>query len=105
MNQILGAIPEATFGVYECPYPYKRLLSDKVLEAMAASGRFAFIKDTCCDAELIAHRVKVLNGRTGLFNANSATLLETLRAGTYTLLREGNPGDGIRQKPKTQAQK
>jgi predicted metal-dependent phosphoesterase TrpH len=32
-------------------------------------------------------------------------LLETLRAGTYTLLREGNPGDGIRQKPKTQAQK
>lgn len=81
MNKILEAIPDATFGVYECPYPYKRLLTDKVLEAMAESGRFAFIKDTCCDAELIAHRVKVLAGRTGLFNANSATLLETLRAG------------------------
>ena len=81
MNKILEAIPDATFGVYECPYPYKRLLTDKVLEAMAETGRFAFIKDTCCDAELIAHRVKVLNGRVGLFNANTATLLETLRAG------------------------
>lgn len=81
MNLILEAIPDATFGMYECPYPYKRLLSDKVLEAMAESGRFAFIKDTCCDAELIAHRVKLLNGRVGLFNANTATLLETLRAG------------------------
>ena len=81
MNKILEAIPDATFGVYECPYPYKRLLTDKVLEAMAETGRFAFIKDTCCDAELIAHRVSVLNGRVGLFNANTATLLETLRAG------------------------
>jgi len=81
MNKILDAIPDAKFGMYECPYPYKRLLSDKVLEAMAESGRFAFIKDTCCDAELIAHRVKVLDGRCGLFNANTATLLDTLRAG------------------------
>ena len=81
MNRILEAIPDAKFGMYECPYPYKRLLSDKVLEAMAESGRFAFIKDTCCDADLIAHRVKVLNGRCGLFNANTATLLDTLRAG------------------------
>ena len=32
-------------------------------------------------------------------------LLETLRAGTYTLLRDGNPGDGTLQNPKTQAQK
>jgi len=81
MQKILDAIPDATFGVYECPYPYKRLLSDRVLEAMAQSGRFAFIKDTCCDAELIAHRVKLLNGRVGLFNANTVTLLETLRTG------------------------
>ncbi len=81
MQIILDAIPDATFGVYECPYPYKRLLSDRVLEAMAESGRFAFIKDTCCDAELIAHRVELLAGRVGLFNANTATLLETLRAG------------------------
>ena len=81
MNRILDALPGVTFGMYECPYPYKRLLSDTVLEAMAASGRFAFIKDTCCDADLIAHRIALLNGRIQLFNANCATLLDTLKSG------------------------
>ncbi len=81
MNRILDALPDVTFGMYECPYPYKRLLSDEVLEAMAASGRFAFIKDTCCDAQLIAHRIRLLNGRIQLFNANCATLLDTLESG------------------------
>ena len=45
------------------------------------SGRFSFIKDTCCDAALIAHRLKVLDGRIQLFNANAATILDSLRDG------------------------
>ncbi|MBQ9952260.1 MAG: dihydrodipicolinate synthase family protein [Clostridia bacterium] len=81
MNAILDAIPGAVFGMYECPVPYKRLLTPKVLEAMAATGRFAFIKDTCCDADLIAERIRILDGRIQLFNANAATMLETLRSG------------------------
>lgn len=81
MNAILEAIPDAVFGMYECPLPYKRLLTPKVLEAMAASGRFAFIKDTCCDADLIAERLRLLDGRIQLFNANAATMLDTLRSG------------------------
>lgn len=81
MNVILEAIPDAVFGMYECPLPYKRLLTPKVLEAMAASGRFAFIKDTCCDADLIAERLRLLDGRIQLFNANAATMLDTLRSG------------------------
>jgi len=81
MNRILDALPDVTFGMYECPYPYKRLLSDEVLTAMAESGRFAFIKDTCCDAELIARRTQLLAGRVQLFNANTATLLETMITG------------------------
>ena len=67
--------------MYECPYPYKRMLTPKVLEAMAETGRFTFIKDTCCDAELIAERIKLLDGRIQLFNANCATALETFESG------------------------
>ncbi|MBR6568826.1 MAG: dihydrodipicolinate synthase family protein [Clostridia bacterium] len=81
MNRILDALPDVTFGMYECPYPYKRLLSERVLEVMAQSGRFAFIKDTCCDADLIARRIRQLDGRIKLFNANCATLLDTLHSG------------------------
>ena len=81
MHRILDAVPDVPFGIYECPCPYKRLLTPKVLEAMAETGRFRFIKDTCCDAKLIAERVRLLNGRIQLFNANCATFLETLKDG------------------------
>lgn len=81
MNRILEALPDVTFGMYECPYPYKRLLSDQALAAMRDSGRFSFIKDTCCNAALIAHRIRLLDGKIQLFNANCATLLDTLRSG------------------------
>lgn len=81
MQKILSALPDVTFGMYECPHPYKRLLSEKVLAFMAESGRFAFIKDTCCDENLIEKRVEILNGRVQLFNANCALLLDTLKSG------------------------
>ena len=81
IERILTALPDVTFGVYECPHPYRRPLTDGMLEAMAETGRFSFIKDTCCDAALIARRLKVLDGRIQLFNANAATILDSLRDG------------------------
>lgn len=81
MRRILDALPNVRFGMYECPSPYRRPLTDRLLEALAESGRFAFIKDTCCDAEKMAHRIRLLDGRVQLFNANAATALESLRAG------------------------
>lgn len=83
-EKLASALGDTPLGVYECPFPYKRLLSDKVLSWMADSGRFTFIKDTCCDAALMKHRIQLLNekgGTLGLYNANSATMLSTLRDG------------------------
>ena len=83
LKRLLGELPEdIPLGFYECPFPYKRLLSKQMLEFCAESGRFQFIKDTCCDAEMIKERLGILEG-TGikLFNANTATLLESMRAG------------------------
>lgn len=82
-DRLLRRLPEnLPLGIYECPSPYKRLLSERVLKWCANSGRFSFIKDTCCDSKLIAERVKTLEGsQVKLYNANSLTLLESLRAG------------------------
>ena len=30
-ERLLNAIPDVRFGVYECPYPYKRLMSERML--------------------------------------------------------------------------
>ena len=74
--------PDLPLGIYECPKPYKRLLSDEMLRWCASDGRFYFIKDTCCDADLIAHRLDICRGsHLEIFNANAQTLLPTLKAG------------------------
>ena len=83
LHKLIEKIPtNMPLGVYECPKPYKRLLTKKMLEACKETGRFAFIKDTCCDAEMIKERIEILKDcNIGLYNANAQTLLETLRVG------------------------
>lgn len=69
-------------GFYECPYPYKRVLSAENIKWCADTGRFFFLKDTCCDARQIQEKLKVLKvTQLKLYNANTATLLESLRGG------------------------
>ena len=82
---LMAALPEEIpLGVYECPRPYKRLLTDRMLSFCAQSGRFAFMKDTCCDAAVIARRMKLLEGTPMLLlNANGQTLLDSLRSGAH----------------------
>lgn len=83
LQQLTAALPKnIDLGIYECPYPYKRLLSDEVVAWCAASGRYTFIKDTCCSLPVIARRVALSQGsRLHLANANSQTLLASLQAG------------------------
>lgn len=82
VQRILDAYPEVIFGIYECPHPYNRLLSNEVLEWIVNTKRFGFIKDTCCNAQIISQRLDITNGSTvRIFNANTMTLLESLKAG------------------------
>lgn len=84
-ERLIAQLPaEMPLGIYECPKPYKRLLTEKMLRWCAENGRFYFVKDTCCDAELIRARLEICKGsHLKLFNANAQTLLETVRAGVY----------------------
>lgn len=80
---LLSKLPkDIAIGIYECPYPYKRLLTPKILDWCISMGRFTFIKDTCCDPDELSARLTQLEG-TGvkLYNANSQTLLYTLQHG------------------------
>ncbi|MBP3292118.1 MAG: dihydrodipicolinate synthase family protein [Clostridia bacterium] len=82
-ERLIQTIPEhVMLGLYECPRPYKRLLTPKMLEWCLSTGRFRYIKDTCCDEAEIERRLAILNGTPlRLFNANAQTLLESLKAG------------------------
>lgn len=84
IRAILDALPDTRFGLYECPAPYKRLLSTALLGELAhtCGERLCFLKDTCCDRELLRARSAAVAG-TGLriYNANLTTLTGSLRDG------------------------
>ncbi len=74
--------PKIQLSMYECPQPYHRLLSDEALAWAAKSGRFCFMKDTCCNIETILRRLEIVrDSPLQLLNANTATLLASLQAG------------------------
>ena len=76
------ALPDIPLGIYECPQPYKRLMSDKMLAWCAGTGRFFYMKDTCCDAAVMDRRCRILEGSPmKLYNANAQTLLDSMKSG------------------------
>lgn len=82
-ERLISLLPaEAKLGFYECPYPYKRLVTPKILDWCLSTGRFYYMKDTCCDAALIKERCAQLRGsHFQLLNANGQTLLQSLKDG------------------------
>lgn len=74
--------PAARLGAYECPMPYKRLMTPDMISFIAQTGRFYFLKDTCCDAATICEKHAKLEGTNlKLYNANTTTLLQSMLDG------------------------
>jgi len=83
LEWFLAHLPaDIPLGFYECPYPYKRLLTPTLLAWCAATGRFLFLKDTSCDlTQMEAKQAAVRHSTLKIFNANAATLLASLKLG------------------------
>lgn len=81
-QEIFDLFPEIDFGIYECPMPWKRLVSLEFLKKVAPEGRMVFLKDTCCDYELIRERLKAVEGTPlKIFNANAMSWYDSLLHG------------------------
>lgn len=83
LRQMLEQLPDdIPLGLYECPTPYKRLVSPETLQWCAQTKRFLFFKDTCCELEMIEAKLAAVEGTDlKIFNANAATLLASLQFG------------------------
>lgn len=81
-EKFTSSLPEIGYGIYECPFPYKRLMYPETLRKCTEIAPLRFLKDTCCSLDMIADKLKAVEG-TGLkiYNANGATLLESLKMG------------------------
>ena len=84
LDALLAFLPaDLPLGLYECPAPYRRLLSDDEVSYCAGTGRFVIVKDVSCDLETVARRVKLVEGTPmKICNANAAIALPAMRAGS-----------------------
>lgn len=78
IDRVFTELPDVTFGLYECPYPYLRLLTDEFLTWAANEEKLVFLKDVSCSLEIQQRRVEAVKGtKLALFNANTATVLDS----------------------------
>ncbi len=71
-------------GLYECPAPYKRLIPSETTKWIASTNRFFWTKDTSEDINQIKKRLDIsVDSNLSLYNAHTASLLESLKAGAY----------------------
>ncbi|RKR84345.1 4-hydroxy-tetrahydrodipicolinate synthase [Mucilaginibacter gracilis] len=87
IHQLLDLTENIPLGFYECPVPYKRLLSPSQLMGFVKTGRVIYHKDTCLDIVQIKEKLKAGAGNPqfGLYDAYMAHAVESLKAGAAGL--------------------
>lgn len=69
-------------GLYECPAPYKRLVSPKVLKTLVSTGRMFYHKDTCCNEQQVKEKLEILKGSSMQFyDAHTPHGVSSMKAG------------------------
>ena len=82
----LALTPGIPFGIYECPVPYKRLISLPVLEDLLATGRLCYHKDTSLSLTDVQAKINAGKGHVfGLYDAYIEHATASLQAGSMGL--------------------
>ncbi len=86
LEKMLNATDNIPLGLYECPLPYKRLLSPSLMNWLGSTNRFLYHKDTSCNIDQIKEKIDAIKGSTlGLFNANTPTCILSMKEGAMGL--------------------
>jgi 4-hydroxy-tetrahydrodipicolinate synthase len=83
LKWLLERLPkDIPLGLYECPAPFRRMLSDSEIRACIDTGRFIFLKDVSCDLATLKRRLTIAAGSPfAILNANAAIAFDAMKAG------------------------
>lgn len=76
---LTGTIP---MGTYECPSPYKRIITPDVLRYLLSTNRLVYHKDTTIDLEKIKVKLEIAkNSRLEFYDAHTPNAMHSLQMG------------------------
>jgi len=86
IHQWMELTPGVPFGIYECPVPYKRLVSIPVLQDLLRSGRLCYHKDTSLNIDQVREKIQAGSAaRFGVYDAYMVHAKASLEAGSMGL--------------------
>lgn len=85
--RLLELTEKIPLGFYECPVPYKRVLSADQLGRYVDTGRIIYHKDTCLNLESVRAKNKagLVNPNFGLYDAYMVHAVDSLKSGSAGL--------------------
>lgn len=86
VSDLFNLTDQIPLGFYECPEPYKRVLSAQQLQRYVKTGRVIYHKDTCLDIQQVRAKIAGTSGANfGLYDAYMAHAVASLKAGAAGL--------------------
>jgi 4-hydroxy-tetrahydrodipicolinate synthase len=83
IETVLQHTNNISLGLYECPAPYKRILSSAVFEQLIKTGRFIYHKDTCLDINQIKAKLQQVPSGNMLefYDAHTPNAMHSIQSG------------------------
>jgi 4-hydroxy-tetrahydrodipicolinate synthase len=76
---LTGNIP---LGLYECPAPYKRVITPEILKTLLATNRLIYHKDTSCNVEQVRAKLAVTAGSSlEFYDAHTPNAVASMQMG------------------------
>jgi 4-hydroxy-tetrahydrodipicolinate synthase len=76
---LTGDIP---LGLYECPAPYKRIITPEILKTLLSTNRLIYHKDTSCNVEQVRAKLAVTAGsRLEFYDAHTPNAVASMQMG------------------------
>lgn len=84
-EKLLNLIGNIPLGLYECPAPYKRIISPEIFDVLLRTNRFIYHKDTSINPETVKAKLEVLkeikNSKLEFYDAHSPNAISSLQMG------------------------
>lgn len=81
-EQLFSLTGNISLGLYECPAPYKRIITPAILQQLLGTNRLNYHKDTSCNVDSVREKLAVAaNSRLEFYDAHTPNAVASLQMG------------------------